>query len=315
MRRLVLIDGHAIIHRAYHAYPALTTPSGEPSQAAYGFVAILLRVTNELQPSHLIVCFDLPVATFRHEAYIAYQAHRPTTAPDLVNQIEMVKEVVEVSGIPVYTAAGFEADDVIGTLAKQAVKSEQVNGASEGLDEVVIVTGDRDIMQLVNDKKGVSVYAPINGMSNARLVHENEVKEYVGVTPDKIVDYKALIGDSSDNYPGVPGIGPKAAQNLLEKFGSLEEIYRKLEEGKGKLDSVAESVTAKLLAGKDSAFLSQHLARIATHAPVGLDLERAEIKDLSKNKHFLQKLKELGFKSLVVRIGGMVSEAKPSSFN
>lgn len=294
MKRLVLIDGHAVIHRAYHAYPPLTTSSGQPSQAAYGFVAILLRVINELHPSHLIVCFDLPVATFRHEAYIAYQAHRPTADQDLIDQIEMVREIVEISGIPVYTAAGFEADDVIGTLAAQAVHNK--------VDEVVIVTGDRDIMQLVNDR--VKVYAPINGMANARLLGEAEVKEYIGVAPDKIVDYKALAGDSSDNYPGVVGIGPKTAQNLLEKFGSLEEIYRRLEEGKGKMEGVAGSIAQKLVAGKDSAFLSQHLARIAIHAPVSLDLEKAQIKPLRENKEFMEKLKEFGFKSLIGRIDG-----------
>lgn len=296
MKRLVLIDGHAIIHRAYHALPPLTTPFGAPAQAAYGFVSILLRVIDELKPTHLAVCFDLPEATFRHAAYIAYQAHRPTADQDLVNQIIMVHEVIGVSGIPVYTASGYEADDVIGTLAAQAVHNK--------VDDVVIVTGDKDIMQLVNDKKGkdgrgaVKVFAPIRGIANARLLSEKDVLEYVGIAPSKIVDYKALIGDSSDNYPGVPGIGPKTAVGLLEKFGTLEEIYRNVK-------SLPESVVRKLEQGEESAKLSQHLATIVTNAPVNLNLERCELHPLREDTDFVEKLRELGFKSLLNRIGAV----------
>lgn len=300
MARLVLIDGHAIIHRAYHAFPALTTPYGKPAQAAYGFVSILLRVVNELNPTHLAVCFDLPVATFRHTAYMAYQANRPTSDQELRDQIEMVKELVETSDIPIYTAAGFEADDVIGTLSKQAVE--------KGIDEVVIVTGDRDIMQLVTDK--VKVYAPINGMANAKLLEVDDVAEYVGVRPDKIIDYKALIGDASDNYPGVPGIGPKTAQGLLGKYGTLENIYKSLEEGSGTLENIAKGVVEKLKNGKDSAILSQHLATIARHAPVELDLDKTQIKTLRDNPQFVEKLQELGFKSLITRIGGTIGDER-----
>lgn len=304
MSRLVLIDGHAIIHRAYHALPPLTTPYGAPAQAAYGFVSILLRVIDELKPTHLAVCFDLPEATFRHTAYIAYQAQRPTADEDLIGQIVMVHEVIGVSGIPVYTASGFEADDVIGTLATQAVKQ---------VGDVVIVTGDKDIMQLVDDKKGIRVFAPIKGIANARLLEEKDVLEYVGIAPSKIIDYKALIGDSSDNYPGVPGIGPKTAVELLGKFGSLKEVYKRLEEGKGKIEGVADSVCAKLVAGKDSAMMSQHLATIVTNAPVTLNLERCELGYLRDDKDFVEKLRELGFKSLLNRIGAPERAAKIKS--
>ncbi len=295
MTRLVLIDGHAIIHRAYHALPPLTTPYGARAQAAYGFVSILLGVIDELKPTHLAVCFDLPEATFRHDAYIAYQAQRPSADEDLVNQIVMVHEVVEVSGIPVYSASGFEADDCIGTLATQAVE--------KGVDEVTIVTGDKDIMQLVNDKKGIKVFAPIKGIANAKLLSEQDVLEYVGIAASKIVDYKALIGDSSDNYPGVPGIGPKTAVGLLEKFGTFEEIYRKLTEGKGKIEGVADSICAKLVLGRESGLMSKHLATIVTNAPVTLDLEESKLGHLRDDKVFCEKLRELGFKSLLTRMG------------
>ena len=301
MKRLVLVDGHAIIHRAYHALPPLTTPYGAPAQAAYGFVSILLRVIDELEPTHLAVCFDLPEATFRHTAYIAYQAQRPTADDDLVSQIVLVHEVIGVSGIPVYTASGYEADDVIGTLATQASK--------EGV-EVVIVTGDKDIMQLVDDKKGIKVFAPIRGIANARLLEEKDVLEYVGIHPSKIVDYKALIGDSSDNYPGVPGIGPKAAQSLLEKFGSLEEIYECIEHSAKCKEETQESVKNKLIAGKESAKMSQHLATIVKDAPVTLNLERCELGHLRDDEDFVNKLRELGFKSLLNRIGAPEKQPK-----
>ncbi|OGY10089.1 MAG: hypothetical protein A2700_02770 [Candidatus Blackburnbacteria bacterium RIFCSPHIGHO2_01_FULL_44_64] len=300
MNRLVLIDGHAIIHRAYHALPPLTTSYGQPGQAAYGFVSMLLRVIDELKPTHLAVCFDLPEATFRHTAYIAYQAHRPTADQDLVDQIIMVHELVHSSGIPVYTAAGFEADDVIGTLAREAVE--------DGIDEVIIVTGDKDIMQLVCDNVGngrsIKVYAPVRGFANGKVFDEKEVFQYVGVLPSKIVDYKALMGDSSDNYPGVPGIGPKTAVGLLEKYSTLEEIYKNVRGKTEKVKSLPESVIKKLELGEESAFLSKHLATIVTDAPVELDLEKAKVHPLREDRDFVEKLKELGFKSLLTRIGG-----------
>ena len=299
-KRLVLIDGHAIIHRAYHALPPLTTPYGAPAQAAYGFVSILLRVIDELKPTHLAVCFDLPEATFRHTAYIAYQAQRPSADEDLVSQIVLVHEVVGVSGIPVYTASGFEADDVIGTLAQQAVQSKRIKEY-----DVVIVTGDKDIMQLVDDKKGIKVFAPIKGIANARLLEEKDVLEYVGISPAKIVDYKALIGDSSDNYPGVSGIGPKTAQSLLEKFGTLEEVYRNVKGKTEKVKSLPAGVVKKLEEGEESAKMSKYLATIVTDAPVTLNLERCELGRLRDDKDFVDKLKELGFKSLLVRIGAV----------
>lgn len=303
-KRLVLIDGHAIIHRAYHALPPLTSPGGQQTNAVYGFISMLFRVITELKPAYLAVAFDLPVPTFRHEAYIAYQAQRPHMEQEMKDQIELVHEVVEAAGIPIYTAPGFEADDVIGTLARQVVQGKTQNAKRKTVevDEVIIVTGDRDMLQLVNDK--TKIYAPIKGLTEARLFDRKAVKEYLGIRPEQIVDYKALIGDQSDNYPGVRGIGPKTAVELLKKYGSLGNVFKALGTRHWALGKFSSNIKEKLERGYDSAILSQKLARISTDAPVELDLKHARFKALGENERFISKLKELGFKSLVRRLTG-----------
>lgn len=308
LKRLVLIDGHAIIHRAYHALPPLTSPGGQQTNAVYGFVSMLFRVITELKPDFLAVAFDLPVPTFRHEAYIAYQAHRPHMEQEMKNQIELVHEVVEAAGIPIYTAPGFEADDVIGTLARQCTVQRE---KGKRADEVIIVTGDRDMLQLVNDK--VRVYVPIKGLSEARVFDKKEVKEYIGLSPEQIVNYKALIGDQSDNYPGVPGIGPKTAVELLKKYGSLGNVFKTLGTRHWALGKFSSNIKEKLERGYDSAMLSQKLAKIATDAPVALNLENAKFERLEKSEKFIQKLRELGFKSLVRRLTGEEVKQKGKS--
>ena len=208
MKRLVLIDGHAILHRAYHAFPStLKTRKGELVNAVYGFSRMLLTVLEDLKPQYLVVAFDLPQPTFRHQEYVGYQIQRPEMDKELFGQIERVYQIVKALNIPIFTAPGFEADDVIGTLAKQAKNLE-----------VMIVTGDRDIMQLVNKK--VKVYSPRKGFAEPEIFDEKKVKEFLGITPQQVIDYKALTGDPSDNYPGVSGIGPKTAVKLLSRFKS-----------------------------------------------------------------------------------------------
>ncbi len=308
MKRLVLIDGHGIAYRAYHALPPLTSRGGQLVNAVYGFTSMLLKVIADLKPTHIAVAFDLPVPTFRHEAYIAYQAKRPAMEEEMSDQLELIRELVEAAGIPIYTSPGFEADDVIGTLARQCtVKSKQ----GTGVDEVVIVTGDRDMMQLVGGR--IKVYAPIKGLSEARLFDSKGVKEYMGVAPSQLVDYKALIGDQSDNYPGVPGIGPKSAVSLLRKYGSLKKIYQKIESGGWKLDGIAAGLAEKLKEGHEAAELSQKLARIVTDAGVVLDLEHAKLTKPEGNKKLIEKLREFGFRSLIKRVSGEESGGQKSS--
>lgn len=318
MQRLVLIDGNAILHRAYHALPPLTNRSGQQVNAVYGFCTMLFRVVADLQPVYLAIAFDTEKPTFRHAAYVGYQAQRPRMESDLASQIKIVQDVVLSMGIPIYVAPGFEADDVIGTLAHQATAgpaaahprptsslnaavARRGSPASRHPLEVIIVTGDRDLLQLVS--KNVRVYAPIKGLSEARLFDEEGVRELMGVVPVQIVDYKALVGDASDNYPGVTGVGPKTAKLLLGKYKTLEGVYQNL-------DKIEPPLLDKLAQGHDSAVLSQNLARIHTDAPVTLDVDNAKLQPLGKNQNLIEKLRELGFKSLVVRLEGRVEKLK-----
>ena len=291
MGKLVVIDGNAILHRAYHALPPLTTRRGEPINAVYGLISMLLKVIADLKPEEIAICFDEKEPTFRKKEYKQYQAQRPQTANELSCQFEKARRVINAFGIPVYSKPGFEADDVIGTLASQSK------------EDVVIVTGDRDILQLVNSK--VKVYMPISGMSEGKLMGKDEVVEKMGVVPELIPDYKALVGDPSDNYPGVPGIGPKTAINLLNEFGSVSGVYKNLKK-------ISPKLSAKLEQGKDSAEMSHRLATIVKDVPVKLDEEAASRWDVD-NKAVLDVFADFGFKTLterVKKVGKQMDEEK-----
>tara|TARA_Y100000310_G_C20523844_1_gene735011 strand:+ start:51 stop:959 length:909 start_codon:yes stop_codon:yes gene_type:complete len=297
MKCLVLIDGHAILHRAYHAFPKnLKTRKGELVNAVYGFTKMLLRVIEDLEPDYIVVAFDLPKPTFRHKEFIGYQAQRPKMDTEMADQIERVHEVVKTLDIPIFEKEGFEADDVIGTLSRQAVKKKV---------ETIIVTGDRDIMQLIGSR--IKVYAPIKGFSNAELFGRQEVKDYLGVWPKQIVDYKALVGDSSDNYPGVPGVGPKTAVDLLTRFKTIDVVYNNLEK-------IRPTVAKKLIDGQESSALSKTLARIVTNAPVKLNLKTCRVHEYDEKKA-IQLFKELEFKSLIRMLPGVEEESDQKDKN
>jgi DNA polymerase I len=301
MNRLVLVDGNAILHRAYHALPPLTDPNGTIVNAVYGFTMMLLRLYGDLKPSHLAVAFDRPKPTFRKELYKEYQATRPKMDDDLSSQIPKVHSVVAAMGIPIFEMDGFEADDVIGTIAE---KREDL-----GLDQVIIVTGDRDIMQLAVDEK-VLIYMPTKGLSEARLYGEKETVERMGVTPIQIPDFKALAGDSSDHYPGVAGIGPKTAVNLLTKYKTVENLYKELEApsfakasaGKG---LITDMLFKKLIEGKESAFMSHNLATIRRNVPIEIEILPVTSLDTPEAR---AELETLGFKSLLKKLNGSVVE-------
>ena len=295
MDKLILVDGNAILHRAFHALPPMTTKRGEPINAVYGFVSMLLRVVQDLKPTHIVVCFDEKEKTFRHKEFANYQAQRPPTADELSSQFAKVRKFVEAADIPVFSKSGFEADDVIGTIAQEPK-----------IEEVVIVTGDRDQLQLVNEK--VKVYMPVGGLSNAKLMGEEEVKEKMGVAPKLIDDYKALVGDPSDNYPGVPGIGPKTAIALLEKFGSFENIYKSLKE-------ISESTAKKLKDGEKMGRLSKKLATIVKNVPIQYDMDKSAKWDLD-NPKVISLFEEFGFKTLkerIKKVGKEIDESKQMS--
>lgn len=281
MSKLVLFDGNAVMHRAFHALPPLTTKNGEPINAVYGLISMLLRVIQEIHPTHIAFAFDRPEPTFRKQMFEAYQSHRPEMDDELGSQFEKAYRVIEAFGIPLYSKAGFEADDVIGTIATQCL-----------VDEVVIVTGDRDILQLVNEK--IKLYMPGKGLNTAFLMSEKETIEKMGVKPQLIVDLKGLIGDASDNYKGVPGVGPKTALKLLDEFGSFEDIYKNI-------DKIPESVKNKLVMNEESARMSFDLARIRTDVEVDFDMEKAgkwQVDSTEVTKLF----EEYGFRTLSNRI-------------
>ena len=297
MSKLLLVDGSALLHRAYHAYPPLTSKTGEVVGAVYGVTSILISALDSEKPSHAMVAWDLPKPTFRHVKYVGYKAQRPKADAEMVEQIPLVKEMIEAMGIVQVEKEGFEADDIIGTLSKN----------QDG--DVVILTGDQDTMQLVNEH--VRVLTPAKGANPPVLYGPDQVFNKYGVHPGQIVDYKALIGDPSDNIPGVAGVGPKGAANLIKMFGSLERIYRDIKEVQVHF---GELMAKKLADGKESAFLSQDLSRIVTDMKLSVQTEEMKYMGL-QGQSLKVKLEELGFKSLVKRIYGEENQRTKESKN
>ena len=318
MQKLVLIDGNAILHRAFHALPPLTNKKGIVVNAVYGFFSMFLKILEDQKPDYIIVCFDRPKPTFRKELFVGYQAKRPAMASDLSPQFKLVHEVLEAAKVEIFEVDGYEADDLIGTISVQAIsashvarrnksaKSEQRNANSEEL-EVMIVSGDRDLLQLVNHR--VKMIAPVTGLTNMIIYDNAKVIEKFGIKPSQMVDYKALVGDASDNYPGVAGVGPKTAASLLNEYESLDKIYKNLEKIKAKSPNLA----LKLAEGAESAGLAQKLAGIVLDAPISLDIKKASIKYFDK-EGLKKEFEKMGFKSLLKRISAkpeIVNEAKP----
>lgn len=297
--KLLLVDGSALLHRAYHAYPSLTTRQGKPTGAVYGVASMLISALESEQPTEVVVAWDLPAPTFRHSLYVAYKAQRAKADEEMVEQIPTVKEVIEAMGVVQIAREGYEADDIIGTLARAEVSRKR---DSSEKSEVVILSGDMDLTQLVSER--VRLLTPARGRVEAKLYGVQEVEERLGVTPAQVVDYKALVGDASDNIPGVRGIGPVTAQKLLKGFGTLEEIYASIEDESRiknqELREVLGKVRERLAENKESAYLSQELARIKCdmEIEVGGELDSFDLRGDSLKV----KLEELNFRSLIRRI-------------
>ncbi len=295
---LYLLDGHAIAYRSYFALTSggLTrwaTSSGEPTAGVFGFASTLLRILEQEEPDYMAVSFDTG-RTFRHEMYADYKGTRAKMPDDLRSQIERIREMVDAFNIPRLEMDNFEADDVIGSLAVWAA-------ANEGLG-VKIITGDRDLLQLVTNRIVVSL--PNTKANGNEDYFPEDVKRKLGVLPDQVVDYKALVGDSSDNIPGVRGIGEKTAVILLEKYGTLDEVYAHLSEITGRAKTALEG-------GKESAYLSQTLAQIRTDLGVKLDLRQAEISRF--NPAAVEELfRQLEFRTLTQRLKALVKKMHPS---
>lgn len=294
-KRLILIDGHALIYRAFYAIPTLTTKEGIMVNAVYGFLRILLAVVKDFNPEYIAVTFDMPKPTFRHADFAGYKAQRKEMPEDLQGQIQLVRDCVEVLNIPQFGVEGYEADDLIGTLAKQAVEGD-LNHQSV---DVLIVTGDRDSFQLVTDH--VHVLVPAQGKNGEQEFDPAAVEAKMGIKPDQIVDYKALSGDASDNIPGIAGIGPKTAVRLLQEFGTLENIYQHIKDqtDKVKNSKVLKGATlTKVAEGYESAIMSQKLATIDRNVPIKITLDDCRVSGYDKATA-IAKFEDFGFKSLI----------------
>lgn len=279
-QRLVLLDSHAILHRAYHALPEFSSSKGEPTGALYGLSSMLIKIISDLKPDYIVSAYDLPGPTYRHEAYEDYKAGRPKSDEELVSQIKRSRDIFTAFGIPIYDSAGFEADDILGTIVEKTKKES-------GL-EIIIASGDMDTLQLV-EKDRVKVFTLKKGISDTILYDEKSVFERFGFKPELLPDFKGLRGDPSDNIVGVKGIGEKTATILIQNFGSIEEIYKKIkkDEESFKKAGLTQRIMDLLKENEEEAVFSKMLATIRRDAPIdfvlpektwreGFSMEKAE---------------------------------------
>lgn len=282
-KKLVLLDAHAIIHRAYHALPEFSTSKGVPTGAIYGLVSMILKIISDLKPDYLVACFDLPKPTYRHEVYEGYKAGRAKVEEDLKIQIERAKEVCEALNIATYSKEGFEADDILGTIVEK-LRDEEI--------DIIIASGDMDTLQLVSDGKdrkgSVKVYTLKKGITDTVLYDEKAVKDRFGFEPKLLPDYKGLRGDPSDNIMGVQGIGEKTATQLVQKFGTIENLYKQIKNPESNVKNLIKPrIIELLLENEEEAIFSKMLATIRKDAPInfvlpkeswgnGIDLHKAK---------------------------------------
>jgi len=255
MNTSLIIDGNAVMHRAFHAIPAFKTKSGIPTNILYGFFSMLHKVTSDFKPNYLTVCFDTPAPTFRNKLFDKYQSQRPKIDDDFIVQIPTIKSALDEAQIFHIEKDGFEADDVIGTTATIATKDDLKS---------LILSGDKDLLQLVNDN--VMIIAPQLGLSNLALMDSAAVIKKLGITPKQIPDFKGLMGDPADNYPGAKGIGPKTAALLINQFQTIENLFNHLDEVKDKTRQIINDC-------KESILLAKQLAQIKTDVEINYDVE------------------------------------------
>ncbi|MCK4454310.1 hypothetical protein KAU51_03120 [Candidatus Parcubacteria bacterium] len=302
--KLVIIDSNALVHRAYHALPPLTTKKGVLVNAVYGFLLVFLKTLKDLKPNYIAACFDFPAPSFRQKMFTGYKAKRPKAPEELYAQIPKIKEILKSFNIPLFEKQEFEADDLIATIAKIAQTPHHFYPKSGGGPEIeiYILTGDLDALQLVN--KNVKVYALGKGIKETVIYDEEKVKERFGILPKQVVDFKALAGDPSDNIPGATGIGKKRAAELLQEYGSITELYKAIE--KGEAWDLKPKVKEILLDYKDQVFLSYDLAKARMDADIDFNLEKCQWKPPSlepkRKEKIVEMLKEYNFYSLTERL-------------
>ncbi len=297
MKKILVIDGNSIINRAFYGIRALSTRSGKYTNAIYGMINIISKQLNALKPDYAAVAFDLKHPTFRHEMFSEYKAGRNPTPPELLSQFDDAKECLALMGLHVMELPGYEADDIQGTVARFAHTHEDT--------ESYILTGDRDLLQLIDEKTTVLLAAT----GDTAAMHRAEFREKYGIEPEQFVDMKALMGDSSDNIPGVGGVGEKTAGALVAKFGSLDEIYNNIDD-----KFIKPGVREKLLRDKEQAFLSQKLAKIETNAPINKSLDELSYKGFD-NDGLYKKFTELELNSFITKFALAAPSAHPCEEN
>lgn len=302
-KKLIIIDSNSIIHRAFHALPPLTTKKGELVNAVYGFLLVFFKTLREFQPDFVVACFDYPAPTFRHKKFKAYKITRPPAPEELYQQIPKVKEILAAFSIPFFEKEGFEADDIIGTIASLASRKQVIPKI-----ETIILSGDLDTLQLVNPQ--TKVYVLKKGVKDVVLYDEALVKEkYQGLNPSQLDDFKALKGDPSDNIPGVTGIGEKTAIELIKEFRDLENLYKNLEEKTEKVKKIKPKLREILLQQKEQAFLSKSLVEIKKNVSIEFNLKKCQWGGYNK-KEVIQILKNFDFYSLISRLPKPEEERK-----
>ena len=257
--KLLVLDGNSIFNRAFYGIKLLTTKDGFYTNAIYGFLSILIKLKSETNPDAVAIAFDMKAPTFRHKKYSGYKAKRKGMPEELYQQFPVLKELLQYLGYKIVEKEGFEADDILGTLSQ---KCEDLG------NDCIIATGDKDSLQLVSPHVSVRITATKFGKAEVTLYDEDKISETFGLTPSQLIDLKAIQGDTSDNIPGVPGIGQKGALDLMQKFGSLDYIYQNIDN----LD-IKPSIKNKLIAGKDSAYLSRELGTIVKNVPIDTELQ------------------------------------------
>src|SRR5690625_3040427 len=283
--KLVLIDGNSIIYRAFFALPLLNNDKGVYTNAVYGFTTMLLKILEAEKPTHMLVAYDAGKTTFRHDRYKEYKGGRQKTPGELSEQFPLTKELLDAFQIPHYELALYEADDIIGTLAKE--------GRDQSWD-IKVISGDQDLLQLVSET--VTVDLTKKGISEVDSYTPDFMKEKMGLAPDQIIDLKALMGDSSDNIPGVPGIGIKTATKLLKEYETIDHVYEHLDELGGK------KLKENLHTYKEDAFMSKELVTIKCDSPIEISLSDLEYKGYDETKVY-DLFKDLGFQALLARTG------------
>jgi len=302
-KKFLIIDSNSLIHRAFHALPALTTKKGELVNAIYGFCLIFFKILEEVKPDFIAAAFDFPAPTFRHKEYKEYKAKRPPAPAELYQQIEGVKEILRTFKVLIFEKEGYEADDVIGSLVK-LIKTKQIWPKIE----IIILSGDLDLLQLVNEQ--TKIYLLRKSLKDTSFYQEENIKErYQGLKPSQLIDFKALRGDPSDNIPGVTGIGEKTALQLIKEFGSLENLYQELENKTEKSQNLKEGLQKKLKDYKEQAFISKSLVRLHCDLPLDFKLTDSQFKNLDKEK-IIQIFKNFEFATLIKRFEKLNSVIK-----